>query len=312
MLTVLGAIAPAAWLYLSRAATSLERLLTLAGALAWFAFAFLVGAWLFVGLSLRWLTLVLFAAGLARFSARWWRDASWPAAPQRVRLTFRQGSLLILTVVGAALAADVAWSRADPREAVALAFPLRDGRFGVIQGGTRWLTNPFHFAGAEDRHALDLVALTSLGRRAHGLFPARLEAYAVFGRSVVSPCTGTVVAVRADHEDNAPGAVRFRDPAGNHVRVRCGDVQVLLAHLRGGSVVVWLGAAVREGQTVGAVGNSGNSLEPHLHIGAAVLRAGRWEPVAMRFAGRTLTVNDVVSPLPRAASRGAPRPDRPT
>jgi murein DD-endopeptidase MepM/ murein hydrolase activator NlpD len=44
---------------------------------------------------------------------------------------------------------------------------------------------------------------------------------------------------------------------------------VQLAHLQPGSVAVSVGDRVSAGQLVGKVGNSGNTMWPHLHINAA-------------------------------------------
>jgi murein DD-endopeptidase MepM/ murein hydrolase activator NlpD len=40
----------------------------------------------------------------------------------------------------------------------------------------------------------------------------------------------------------------------------------VLAHLQNGSIEVQVGARVRAGQYIGRVGNSGNTIEPHLHL----------------------------------------------
>jgi murein DD-endopeptidase MepM/ murein hydrolase activator NlpD len=54
---------------------------------------------------------------------------------------------------------------------------------------------------------------------------------------------------------------------GNHVIVNLGDsVYAFYAHLQPGSITVHVGDTVRRGQTLGLVGNSGNSTEPHLHF----------------------------------------------
>jgi len=50
------------------------------------------------------------------------------------------------------------------------------------------------------------------------------------------------------------------------VILQCGDVAVLLAHFRQGSVRVAAGDMVQAGDRLGAAGNSGQSTEPHLHI----------------------------------------------
>jgi len=41
---------------------------------------------------------------------------------------------------------------------------------------------------------------------------------------------------------------------------------VVYAHLQKGSITVNAGQVVRQGQVVGRIGNSGNSLAPHLHL----------------------------------------------
>jgi murein DD-endopeptidase MepM/ murein hydrolase activator NlpD len=55
--------------------------------------------------------------------------------------------------------------------------------------------------------------------------------------------------------------------AGNYVMIDHGNGEyALYAHLQPGSVRVKVGALVKQGQTVGKLGSSGNSTEPHLHF----------------------------------------------
>jgi murein DD-endopeptidase MepM/ murein hydrolase activator NlpD len=58
----------------------------------------------------------------------------------------------------------------------------------------------------------------------------------------------------------------FSALGGNYVILKCGDVYPLYAHLKNGSVRVSPGDVVRCGDELGAVGNSGASLQPHLHF----------------------------------------------
>lgn len=58
----------------------------------------------------------------------------------------------------------------------------------------------------------------------------------------------------------------FSNLGGNYVILDCGGVYPLYAHLQKGSVAVRAGQAVRAGDLLGAVGNSGSSLQPHLHF----------------------------------------------
>ncbi len=83
---------------------------------------------------------------------------------------------------------------------------------------------------------------------------------------------------------------------GNHIRLRCGDVEIVLAHLKRDSLRVREGQQVATGQIIGAVGNSGMSDEPHLHIHAQIPGTAptpfSGKPVAMFFNGRFLARND--------------------
>jgi len=89
--------------------------------------------------------------------------------------------------------------------------------------------------------------------------------------------------------------------AGNFVMLRgdAGDIHVLLAHMRSGSVRVHPGDYVTSEKQLGDVGNSGNSDEPHLHIHAQ--RPGKiWDvfsgdPLTITFDGRYLVRNDRVT-----------------
>jgi murein DD-endopeptidase MepM/ murein hydrolase activator NlpD len=65
------------------------------------------------------------------------------------------------------------------------------------------------------------------------------------------------------------------------VRIDSGTEIVTVAHLRPGSVAVAVGEQVRAGQFLGAVGSSGNSFAPHLHLQAERDGVG----LDLRFAG---------------------------
>ncbi|MDP3616890.1 MAG: M23 family metallopeptidase [Rhodoferax sp.] len=103
-----------------------------------------------------------------------------------------------------------------------------------------------------------------------------------WGQPVFSVLEGTVVAA----SDGAPDRERinmtgdllrlmlfgpkvappFSALGGNYVILKCGDVYPLYAHLKQGSVCVRAGDRVRSGDLLGKVGNSGSSLQPHLHF----------------------------------------------
>ncbi|MFJ6212395.1 hypothetical protein ACIQGZ_03545 [Streptomyces sp. NPDC092296] len=210
-------------------------------------------------------------------------------------LAWSLGDPLALVPPLAALAA-AGWTAARCRPAagpadpppLALASPLRGGTFGLLQAGGPALNR--HAADGRDpaaRHACDLTALGSgprwRHRRALGLMPAANSSYAVYGHLVCSPCQGTVVAAVDGLPDHEPGAAA--DPAhplGNHIALDTGLALVVLAHLRPGSIRVPVGAAVRTGTPLAAVGNSGDTGgEPLLQLRAETRGTGPGSGVAL-------------------------------
>jgi peptidase M23-like protein len=247
-------------------------------------FAFLAGPWAFTSYYLRHAVVGVFA--LVALHAYRRLPIAGPVRRDRTpKGAARSATVLGLFVVLDALALA---SHFRPRDSLDLSFPLASGTYYVLQGGNSVVTNPFHsFVGA--RLAFDIVRLNTFGNRANGLAPRALADYEIFGDVVYSPCEGTVVAVQDTLADSPPGEPDREHPA-NHVTVRCGDVEVFMAHLMQGSAKVGAGAMVRPGEPVGRVGNSGHTLEPHLHIGAK--RHGA--EIGLVFDGRWLSMNSVV------------------
>lgn len=259
-----------------------------------FAIAYLAGAWLFLSHYLKFAFLAAFLIAALLFLLR---IAGGPAPPPgavgRALAALRTAALL----PAAALLLLIVRGRSYPDEPVALDFPLRGGTYAVMQGGSnRWI-NPFHAANPSERYALDLVKLNAYGNRANGLAPAELEAYAIFGERVHSPCSGVVTQMRDGLPDRRVGHPDVQNSAGNYVIIECLGVRVLLAHLKRGSVTARAGQRVQAGGPVGAVGNSGNTIEPHLHLSASARSTPGSEPhaVPMLLDGRVLTLNSVVT-----------------
>jgi len=53
---------------------------------------------------------------------------------------------------------------------------------------------------------------------------------------------------------------------GNHIMIRANGFYVLLCHLKKNSARVKTGDSVTANQQIGEVGNSGSSIQPHLHV----------------------------------------------
>lgn len=86
--------------------------------------------------------------------------------------------------------------------------------------------------------------------------------------AVLAPCAGTIVQATDGLPDQSPPNADRTHQAGNHIWLDCDGTHVVLAHLRQGSVRVSRGARVSTGAVLGAVGNSGGTDEPHLHVHA--------------------------------------------
>jgi hypothetical protein len=194
---------------------------------------------------------------------------------------------------------------------VDLSFPLKAGRYYVVNGGSSELVNAhlkvragerfWHYRGSS--YGVDIVALNAAGARADGPSPRDPTKYAIFGDAIYAPCEGVVVRVEDWLPDLMPPDVDRVHLPGNFVMLECGDAgefHVLLAHMRAQSVRVHPGDYVTSNTMLGEVGNSGNSNEPHLHVHAQ--RPGRiWDPfigdpLPIRFDGRYLIRNDRITP----------------
>lgn len=153
-----------------------------------------------------------------------------------------------------------------------------------VEGTWKVLTPPGH-----GRHGRDLMAALPDGRFFAGTGLAwatkALPVDRFFGweQPVHSPTEGEVIRATDGIRDRLSSnlflaitrgfvwtPLRYRnDPsamAGNHVIIETAIGFVLLAHLRCGSVTVQEGETVAPGRQVGQVGNSGNSVAPHLHL----------------------------------------------
>lgn len=144
------------------------------------------------------------------------------------------------------------------------------------------------WAGLEE-FAYDILKLSDNGSTFRG-DGTRLSDYAAFGQPVRAVASGTVVAASDGEPDNAAMlkrpdetndayfarllegqmALLSRGMAavlGNHVVIDHGNGEYsIYAHLKQGSVTARVGEALQAGATIGALGSSGNSTEPHLHF----------------------------------------------
>lgn len=150
------------------------------------------------------------------------------------------------------------------------------------------LESPHRWA-ANEEFAFDLAALGGDGLTHKG-DGSHLTDYYAYGREVLAVADGEVVEVGADATEandrlQQPGesqadfekrtymeqakllAQSYKAPLGNYVIIRhAGGEFSHYAHLKQGSVRVKAGDAVKRGQVIAQLGQTGNTTEPHLHF----------------------------------------------
>jgi hypothetical protein len=134
----------------------------------------------------------------------------------------------------------------------------------VVWGGRDELHN-YHTYYAPNAYAYDFLVWQDGGTCAAPC--ASNEDYYIFGLPVLAPADGVVAEVENDRPDMPPGEADPAVPEGNHVTLEVAEGEyVIMGHMQQGSVLVEVGDPVTAGQEIGAVGNSGNTSEAHLHI----------------------------------------------
>jgi len=162
----------------------------------------------------------------------------------------------------------------DLRPPVVLGPPLAGTRWVVVGGccdsqhrrGFQPLDGELHLS---QRFAIDFNRLDADNRTNAG-DPNLNTSSPSYGEPVLAVADAAVVTAIDQYPDqipNAPTGVALEKPEGNSIILDLGDGRyALYAHLKPGSVAVQTGDRVQRGQIIGALGNSGNSMGPHLHF----------------------------------------------
>ena len=132
----------------------------------------------------------------------------------------------------------------------------------IGSGGNSIEDNKLHGIFPSERWAYDLVM------EPYETNSNELSDYGIYNKEVLSPVNGTVVAAYDKEYDIAPNTEENLTKEGNYVYLKIEETGtfLLLNHLKKDSVTVRVGDHVKVGQTIGRVGNSGSTSEPHLHI----------------------------------------------
>lgn len=289
-----------AWLWLSPTRNAVGLTLQILAIFSVIVAVWLVGIWTMIP---RW-TLAVFAF-FALVGAV--RGARSPAARFGAKGWLQSVISIALLIVGGGFIAEARRAHQPPAIAsIRLAMPLDGDDLVVANGGSRLLLNahqdtldlsvPRHRLWLGQSYGVDIVATRPIGITSDALRPTDPKRYAIFGRPVHAPCDGTVSALRDGQPDLNVAQVDDNIMTGNHITLSCRGIEIVMAHLKRGSVQVRAGQQVRVGHTIAAVGNSGMTDEPHLHIHAQMPGTTQapfsGQPVAMLFNSRFLARND--------------------
>lgn len=172
--------------------------------------------------------------------------------------------------------APVALTQARP---LVLSPPLRGGPWAAIyepsweRGHRRVLYAVDGRARIPGRFAIDWIRLDEHGRKAVG-DQDRIANWHGYAADVLAVADAVVASVRDDVAESATVAATRKnalgDATGNYIALDLGNGRyAFYEHLKPGSVRVAPGQRVRRGQTIGALGFTGDSSGPHLHFHVA-------------------------------------------
>lgn len=278
------------WLAFRHARHKLVRLFQIVGTAAILLALHLAGLWIMLPWWTPWVYWALFIIAL-------WRGRSPPTrsaivAADCAQIIFWAG----VVGFGVWISGQALRARAPPPgEIAALATPLPIGRYYVANGGSQEILNAH----------LETLPRATISQRNYwgqsfGVDITAMDRWGLMASetaTVLAPCVGRVVLA---HDGESDGSVvdlaSATARAGNYALIRCGEFDILLAHLRKDSLQVMEGDAVSKGQPIGTLGSTGASDIPHLHIHAQ--RHGTasapfsGQPVPMHIGGRYLVRGD--------------------
>lgn len=187
-----------------------------------------------------------------------------------------------------------------------LAAPVRGGPWVAVRGPSPTSGHRLSLVAMDghvrvpQRFAVDWAKLGDDGLLFRG-DPADVANWYGYDEPVYAAAAGVVIVARDGAPDRSamnttpPAVMEAADAVGNVVVVDIGEGRfATYAHLKPGSLLVAEGERVVEGQALARIGNSGNTLGPHLHFHVSDAR----EPLASEGLPFRLRRFDLVGRVP--------------
>ncbi len=147
-----------------------------------------------------------------------------------------------------------------------------DGNGCCVVGPHRGAVNPINgWLWAAERYAIDYVQINGSGRMFEG-DKTTLASYGFYGADVLAVGDGAIVSMMTDQVEQVPGTaptgLQVNQYGGNNVVQDIGNGRyAFYAHLQAGNPRgLEVGQMLKRGESVGLLGNTGNSDAPHLHF----------------------------------------------
>jgi len=166
----------------------------------------------------------------------------------------------------------------DVRLTPTLEVPVSDGPWVAIRGPANSSGHRLSLVTIDgetaipQRYAIDWAKLGPDGKLFHGDSTVATNWYG-YGAPITAAAAGTVIWARIGVTEHpaltlvSPAIIEAEEALGNAIILDIGEGRyATYAHLKPGSVRVKVGDKVAPGQPIAELGNTGNSLAPHLHF----------------------------------------------
>lgn len=172
--------------------------------------------------------------------------------------------------------------------------PLRHGNYYVVQGGRPPILNLHHYKNnVKDKYSVDLVKLNKFGFSIKKYPVNKATDFNIYNDTIYSPCGGMVTDIRQEIDCNFKLIKPVFNDNGRRINniivIQYNDFDVILAHIKKGSIHLDIGQTISQNDYVGLVSNAG-AIEPHLHI--QVLKNGKSVP--FKVDGKFLHNNSIL------------------